>query len=353
MNQPIFEHEKQLRQWLQQFQYPHLPQDWAFHRALTVKVGSNGEFALTLPFAAADLCQEIEAWAQAQHIELTTQVSPISLQTPSGQPVAGVKNIIAVSSGKGGVGKSTTAVNLALALSELGAKAGILDADMYGPSIPLMLNCSGEKAVSYDGERMQPVERYGIYAQSIGFLIEDENAAVWRGPMASKALLQLLNETEWPDLDYLVVDLPPGTGDIQLTLAQQFPVTGALIVTTPQDLALLDVAKGAAMFEKVSVPVLGIVENMSYHICANCGHHEAIFGAGGAEKLSAQKGLPLLVQLPLDMQIREDIDMGCPTVINSPDGELAERYFALAEQVAAQLFWQGEPRLPDISVRQV
>ena len=277
-----------------------------------------------------------------------------TLKRVKNQPgVNGVKNIIAVSSGKGGVGKSSTAVNLALALAAEGAKVGILDADIYGPSIPMMLGAEGERPTSPDGTHMAPIMAHGLATNSIGYLVTDDNAMVWRGPMASKALLQLLQESLWPDLDYLVLDMPPGTGDIQLTLAQNIPVTGAVVVTTPQDIALIDAKKGIVMFEKVEVPVLGIVENMSMHICSNCGHHEPIFGTGGAEKLAEQYHTQLLGQLPLHISLREDLDRGEPTVISRPDSEFTALYRNLAGRVAAQLYWQGEIIPGDIAFRAV
>jgi ATP-binding protein involved in chromosome partitioning len=254
-----------------------------------------------------------------------------TLKRVKNQPgVNGVKNIIAVSSGKGGVGKSSTAVNLALALAAEGAKVGILDADIYGPSIPNMLGAENQRPTSPDGTHMAPIMAHGLATNSIGYLVTDDNAMVWRGPMASKALMQMLQETMWPDLDYLVLDMPPGTGDIQLTLAQNIPVTGAVVVTTPQDIALIDAKKGIVMFEKVEVPVLGIVENMSMHICSNCGHHEPIFGTGGAEKLAEQYHTQLLGQMPLHITLREDLDSGKPTVVSRPDSEFADMYRQLA-----------------------
>jgi len=246
----------------------------------------------------------------------------------------GVKNIVAVSSGKGGVGKSTTSANLALALAQEGARVGILDADIYGPSVPLMLGLSGQQPESEDGKTMIPLQAHGVQANSIGFLIDTDQPMVWRGPMATQALRQLLNETKWDDLDYLVIDMPPGTGDIQLTLAQSVPLTGAVIVTTPQDIALLDARKGLMMFEKVGVPILGIVENMSIHICSNCGHAEHIFGSGGGEKMCADYKVPFLGSLPLDITIREQADSGTPTVVAAPDSAVAEAYRAIARQVA-------------------
>ncbi|MDY0011331.1 MAG: iron-sulfur cluster carrier protein ApbC [Rhodocyclaceae bacterium] len=249
----------------------------------------------------------------------------------------GVKNIIAVASGKGGVGKSTTAVNLALALAAEGARVGILDADIYGPSQPQMLGIEGGKPESLDGKTMEPLVAHGIQAQSIGFLVDMETPMVWRGPMATQALNQLLKETNWKDLDYLVVDMPPGTGDIQLTLSQSVPVTGAVVVTTPQDIALLDARKGLKMFEKVGVPILGIVENMSVHICSNCGHAEPIFGVGGGEKMCADYGVPFLGALPLDIRIRQEVDAGTPTVVAEPDSAIAAIYKAIARKVAVKI----------------
>jgi len=250
--------------------------------------------------------------------------------------VPGVKNIIAVASGKGGVGKSTTAVNLALALAAEGASVGMLDADIYGPSQPTMLGITG-RPESRDGKSLEPMTGHGIQASSIGFLIDIDTPMVWRGPMVTQALEQLLKDTRWQDLDYLVVDLPPGTGDIQLTLAQKVPVTGAVIVTTPQDIALIDARKGLKMFEKVGIPILGIVENMSVHICSNCGHEESIFGTGGAERMCKEYGTELLGALPLDISIREQADSGKPTVVSDPDGRVAEIYRRIARRTAVKI----------------
>jgi len=251
-------------------------------------------------------------------------------------PLQGVKNILAVASGKGGVGKSTTSANLALALQAEGAKVGLLDADIYGPSIPRMMGVSG-KPDSPDGKRIEPKVAHGVQTMSIGFLIEEDTPMIWRGPMVTQALTQLLNETNWADLDYLIIDLPPGTGDIQLTLCQRVPVSGALIVTTPQDIALLDAKKALKMFEKVSVPVLGIVENMALHTCSQCGHTEHIFGEGGGERMAQEYGVPLLGSLPLDIHIREQADNGNPTVAADPDGAVSQRYREIARKAAAKL----------------
>lgn len=248
--------------------------------------------------------------------------------------LANVKNIIAVSSGKGGVGKSTVAANLALALKAEGAKVGMLDADIYGPSQPTMLAASGQPE-SLDGVNMEPIVSYGIEINSVGFMIDPGEPMIWRGPLVAQALTQLLNQTAWHDLDYLVIDMPPGTGDIQLTLSQSVPVTGAVVVTTPQDIALLDAKKGLRMFEKVNVPVLGIVENMALYVCPECGHMEHIFGKGGAERMSKQYNVPVLGQLPLEADIREDADRGMPTVVAKPDSKTAEIYREIALKAAA------------------
>jgi ATP-binding protein involved in chromosome partitioning len=266
---------------------------------------------------------------------VTSKVVPHAVQRGV-KLVDGVKNIIAVASGKGGVGKSTVAVNLALALAAEGAQVGILDADIYGPSQPHMLGIA-ERPESKDGKSMEPLERYGLQAMSIGFLVDTDTPMIWRGPMATGALEQLLRETRWRALDYLVIDLPPGTGDIQLTLSQKVPVTGAVIVTTPQDIALLDARKGLKMFEKVGVPILGIVENMSTHVCSNCGHEEHIFGAGGGEKMCADYNTELLGSLPLDIRIREQTDGGQPTVVAEPDGNITRAFRAIARRAAVKL----------------
>lgn len=250
--------------------------------------------------------------------------------------LANVKNIIAVVSGKGGVGKSTTAVNLALALEAEGAQVGILDADIYGPSQPMMMGISGRPQTK-DGKSMEPMESHGLQVSSIGFMVDPDEPMVWRGPIVTQALQQLLEQTNWRDLDYLIVDMPPGTGDVQLTLSQKVPVTGAIIVTTPQDIALLDARKGLKMFEKVGIPILGIVENMSTHICSNCGHAEAIFGEGGGAKMCGEYGVDFLGALPLTMSIRQQTDSGKPTVVAEPDGAVAKVYKEIARKVAVKV----------------
>lgn len=269
------------------------------------------------------------------------------------QPLAGVKNTIAVASGKGGVGKSTTAVNLALALQAEGAQVGILDADIYGPSVPMLLGLKG-KPNSEDGKRLEPMLGLGLQAMSIGFLIDADTPMVWRGPMATSALDQLLRQTAWRDLDYLIIDMPPGTGDIQLTLAQKIPVTGAIIVTTPQDLALLDARKGFRMFEKVGVPVLGVIENMAVHICQKCGHAEHVFGEGGGERMAAEFNLPYLGALPLHMQIREQADSGLPTVAANSTDVLSIMYRDIAKKLMstiAELALDTSPKFPTIKIQ--
>jgi len=249
----------------------------------------------------------------------------------------GVKNIVAIASGKGGVGKSTTAVNLALALAQEGATVGILDADIYGPSQPQMLGLAGQQPESRDGTNMEPLEAYGVQAMSIGFMVDVETPMVWRGPMVAQALDQLITQTNWRDVDYLIVDMPPGTGDIQLSLAQKVPVTGAVIVTTPQDIALIDARKGLKMFEKVNIPILGIVENMSIHICSKCGHEEHIFGTGGGERMGKDYDVEFLGSLPLELAIREMADGGKPTVVGAPDSRTAEIYRGIARRLAVKI----------------
>jgi ATP-binding protein involved in chromosome partitioning len=268
-------------------------------------------------------------------VNIATRVIPHAVQRGVAL-MPNVKNIIAVASGKGGVGKSTTAVNLALALAAEGAQVGLLDADIYGPSQPMMMGIDG-RPESDDGQTMDPLENHGVQVMSIGFLVNPDEAMIWRGPMATQALEQLLRQTNWKELDYLIVDLPPGTGDIQLTLSQRVPMTGAVIVTTPQDIALLDARKAVAMFEKVGVPILGLVENMAVHVCSNCGHAEHIFGEGGGRRYAAERGIDYLGALPLDIHIRQQADSGKPTVVADPDGEVSGIYKAVARQVAVKI----------------
>lgn len=337
----------EIKNWLNEFTHPQLCEGWAEIPNM-VSIAATGMITVTLPFVSSSISTDLSSWVEEQKnrlnilsLTLTVIAKPATLKTDK-PAVKGIKNIIAVSSGKGGVGKSTTAVNVALALQHLGARVGILDADIYGPSVPLMLGVEDKKPNIVDNNRMMPVEAHGLYSNSIGYLVDKSEAAVWRGPMASKALSQLLNETLWPDLDYLIIDMPPGTGDIQLTLSQQVPTTGAIIVTTPQDLALTDAIKGVNMFTKVDVPVIGVVENMSVHVCSNCGHKEAIFGTGGAEAMARSYSLPLLGKLPLHIDIRSETDSGTPSVAANSSSDHSQMYIALAEQISSRLYWQGE-----------
>ncbi len=309
----------------------------------------NEGVTVTLPFCIATqldaLKQQVLKQLQGKlgDDQLTFKQSVASGETEVA-PVTNIKNIIAVASGKGGVGKSTTSINLAFALMQEGAKVGILDADIYGPSIPIMLGNPDAHPESEDNKHMQPLTAHGLVANSIGYLVPQEDAAVWRGPMASRALKQLLDETLWPVLDYLIVDMPPGTGDIQLTMAQQVPLTASVVVTTPQDLALADAQKGISMFEKVNVPVLGLIENMSYYQCRACGTKDYVFSKDGGEALAERHGLPLLGQLPLDIHIREHGDAGTPLLITSPESALSESYREAARALSMQLALTVAPR---------
>jgi ATP-binding protein involved in chromosome partitioning len=319
---------------------------------LTIVLGFPAKsVAEELTQAICDTVKAVDGVTDCE-VDLSWKVAAHSVQK-SLKPIDNIKNIIAVASGKGGVGKSTTAVNLALALSQEGAKVGILDADIYGPSQPRMLGISGQPE-SPDGKTLEPMNSYHLQAMSIGFLIDEETPMIWRGPMVTQALEQLLNDTNWSDLDYLIIDLPPGTGDTQLTLAQKVPVSGAVIVTTPQDIALLDARKGFKMFEKVEVPVLGIVENMSIHICSSCGHEEHIFGQGGGQSMSEQYGVDFLGALPLEMRIREETDAGKPTVVAEPDCRTSEIYREIARKAAAKLAIQAKSyasKFPNIVIQ--
>ena len=284
-------------------------------------------------------------------VNITTKVTAHAVQRGV-QLMPNVKNIVAIASGKGGVGKSTTAANLALALAAEGARVGILDADIYGPSQPMMLGID-RRPESEDGKTMEPLENHGIQVMSIGFLVNQDEAMIWRGPMATQALEQLLRQTNWGDLDYLIVDMPPGTGDIQLTLSQRVPMTGAVVVTTPQDIALIDARKAVTMFEKVGVPILGIVENMAVHICSKCGHAEHIFGEGSGKRYAQEKGIDYLGALPLDIRIRQQADSGKPTVVSDPDSEPANIYKAVARQVAIKIATKAKDfsaKFPTITV---
>jgi len=331
---------------------PGLDIDLANARA-AIEVNTGGDTAnikLTLGFPAAGITDELTraiendvvtaTGATSATIEIDWRVRAHAVQGTL-EPLKNVRNVIAVGSGKGGVGKSTTAVNLALALVAEGARVGVLDADVYGPSQPRMLGVAGKQIGSHDGETMEPIKAHGVQTVSMGFLVDEEKPMIWRGPMVTQAVQQLIFKTNWDDLDYLIVDLPPGTGDTQLTLTQQVPLAGAIIITTPQDIALLDARKGLKMFETVNVPVLGVIENMSLHVCSQCGHEEPIFGAGGGDQLATESDVPLLGQLPLDIDIRRDADGGQPTVVAKPDSAAARAYRDAARRAAALLAMRG------------
>jgi len=340
---------QQVEQALREYRDPHLDKDLLLCGAIEdIAIdGASVRIRVVLGYPAAGAAAAMRAAIAATvaqrvagaqvDVELSWRIEPRKAQQnlPNMQAV---KNIIAVASGKGGVGKSTTAVNLALALAAEGARAGLLDADIYGPSQPLMLGVpEGARPAQRGSQMLEPILAHGLQTMSIGYLLTENTPVVWRGPMVSGALQQLLNQTAWDDLDYLVIDLPPGTGDIQLTLAQKVPVAGAVIVTTPQDIALLDAKKGIEMFRKVDVPVLGIVENMAVHICTNCGHADHLFGSGGGETIAAEYGVPLLGSLPLSRSIREQADGGHPTVVSEPEGAEAAIYRTIARTMAAHL----------------
>ena len=342
---------------------PHTGKDFVSTRALrNVQIsGDDVAFDVELGYPAKSLVPELRrnlvaaakgvGGVENVSVNITTKVIAHAVQRGV-QLLPQVKNIIAVASGKGGVGKSTTAANLALALAAEGASVGVLDADIYGPSQPMMLGIN-RRPESDDGKTMEPLENYGVQVMSIGFLVDQDEAMIWRGPMATQALEQLLRQTNWKDLDYLIIDMPPGTGDIQLTLSQRVPMTGAVIVTTPQDIALLDAKKGIKMFEKVGVPILGIVENMAAHVCSNCGHVEHIFGADGGKKMAAEYNMDYLGALPLDMSIRLQADSGKPTVVADPDGDVAKIYKKVARDVAVKIAQQAKDfssKFPTISI---
>ncbi len=339
-----------IEQALKGYTEPHLGKDLIAAGCLeNVEIdGANVTVSIRLGFPARSVREELESGLASAvrtldgvgevRVRVETEIAS-HLAQRGVTDVKGVKNIIAIASGKGGVGKSTTAVNIALALSAEGARVGVLDADIYGPSQPRMLGIAG-KPDSRDGKKLEPLVNYNIQAMSAGFLIDEETPMIWRGPMVTQALEQLLRDTNWQDVDYLVVDMPPGTGDVQLTLSQKVPVSGAVIVTTPQDIALLDARKGLKMFEKVNVPVLGIVENMSTHICSQCGHEEHIFGEGGGSRMAEQYGVEMLGSLPLDIHIREQTDGGKPTVVADPEGARAQAYRHMARKIGARLSQQ-------------
>jgi ATP-binding protein involved in chromosome partitioning len=340
--------ESDVQNALKQLTDPNTKKDFVSGKSIkNIKISGNDvTLDVLLGYPAKSVWSEIKAMVEGHlksslpgvgkiEANVSSKVVPHAVQRGV-KLVDGVKNIIAVASGKGGVGKSTTAVNLALALAAEGARVGMLDADIYGPSQPTMLGISGQPE-SKDGKSMEPMMSHGLQAMSIGFLIDQDTPMIWRGPMVTQALDQLLHQTRWDNLDYLVLDLPPGTGDIQLTLAQKVPVTGAVIVTTPQDIALLDARKGLKMFEKTGIKIVGIVENMSTHICSKCGHEEHIFGAGGGEKMCADYNTEFLGGLPLDISIREQADSGKPTVVADPDGKLAKVYKQIARRIAVKV----------------
>ncbi len=344
--------KEQVENLLKEIQDPNLDRDLvAAHEVKGIEIdGGKVSVKITLGYPAGSwhealkqsIAEKVGALAgvDAVDTEITTSIGSHAVQKNL-KPIKGIKNIIAVASGKGGVGKSTTAVNLALALSAEGANVGVLDADIYGPSVPRMLGISGQPE-SEDGKSLKPMSNHGVQAMSIGFLVEEDTAMIWRGPMVTQALEQLLNDTQWEGLDYLVIDLPPGTGDVQLTLAQRIPVSGAVVVTTPQDIATLDAVKGLKMFEKVEVPVLGIIENMSIHICSQCGHEEHIFGEGGGKRMAESHNTDFLGALPLEKHIREQADGGEPTVVAAPDSRPAEIYREIARKTAASLSAQSK-----------
>lgn len=356
--------EERIREYLSEYRDPVLNQDLVEAKALknieinsdkvtiSIKLGFPlGKYQQQLEKDLLSFLKEKEASAEF-NLDISWRVDA-HVHPAKVQAMPNVKNIIAVASGKGGVGKSTTSVNLALALKALGANVGILDADIYGPSMPIMLGTQGKSPETIDKKSIMPIQSHGLQSMSIGYLVKPEQAMVWRGPMASGALQQLTNDTQWQNLDYLIIDLPPGTGDIQLTMAQKIPVTAAVVVTTPQDIALADARKAVTMFDKVSVPVLGVVENMAMHTCSNCGHEEHIFGQGGGDILAKEIGVELLGSLPLSLNIREQTDAGEPTVVKEPESDIAQRYVEIAQRMTAKLSLEAKDfkaSFPSISI---
>ena len=353
--------EESVSQALTRVMDPELGNDLVSLNMIKSTVIDNGKVDVTVELTTAgcplkakieqDCVDSIKSISSVKEVKIHFTSRPIPLRTEVQLP--SVKKIIAISSGKGGVGKSTIAINIARAFKEAGFEVGLLDADIYGPSQPRMMGLSGQRPTTRDGKSFEPPSSHGVKVMSIGFLIDEEQPMVWRGPMVTQALTQLLGETRWETLDYLIVDMPPGTGDIQLTLAQRVPLSGAIVVTTPQEIALLDARKGLMMFRKVEVPVLGVVENMSVHVCPACGHESHVFGAGGGEAMAARYQVPLLGELPLDLRIREQADAGIPTVIGDPDSAAARAYMSVARKAAAQLALasiRGAGVFPKISV---
>lgn len=356
--------EQQVRDYLSKYRDPVLNRDLVEAKVLKdIEIDSNNirvtmKFGFPLGNHQSQLENDLLEYLSKQEPSANFTVSiswrvDAHVHPAKVQAMPNVKNIIAVASGKGGVGKSTTSVNLALALKVLGANVGILDADIYGPSMPIMLGMQGKHPETLDKKSIMPIESHGLQSMSIGYLVKPEQAMVWRGPMASGALQQLINDTQWQDLDYLIIDLPPGTGDIQLTMAQKIPVTAAVVVTTPQDIALADARKAVTMFDKVSVPVLGVVENMATHTCTNCGHEEHIFGQGGGDILAKEIGVELLGSLPLSLNIREQTDAGEPTVVKEPESDVTKRYLDIAQRMVAKLSLEAKDfkaSFPSISI---
>ena len=350
---------EQIEQTLKSIIDPHTELDLVSGNSVKdIKIDTDKvKIELSLGYPAKSWHQELVKLVAGaiENVEVIISSDTVAHKVQEGvKPLKGVKNIIAIASGKGGVGKSTLTANFALALSSEGAKVGVLDADIYGPSQPRMLGITGRPS-SKDGKTLQPLESYNLQVMSIGFLVDEESPMIWRGPMVTQALEQMLHNTEWNDLDYLIIDLPPGTGDTQLTLAQKVPVSGSLIVTTPQDIALLDARKAYKMFEKVDIPVLGVVENMSTHICSNCGHEEHIFGHDGGRKMAQQYDLNFLGDIPLDLSIRKNSDGGQPSVVADPDSAIADKYKAIARKAAAKLALRKKDysdKFPKITIHQ-